>query len=87
MKAGDQVTVVRSNGTVEHDWYLWTDMEAAARMLAYSAPELKADVRVMVIKRLDGEVPTQNDDNPIVYKKPMLSTLREWQKMRVKEEA
>jgi hypothetical protein len=83
MKAGDQITVVRSDGTVEHDWYMWTDMDAAARMLAYSAPEMNADVRVMVIKRLDGKVPVPNDpDNPIMHKHPMLSTLVEWQKER-----
>lgn len=83
MKAGDQVTVVRTDGTVQHDWYLWTDMEQAARMLAYSAPELRADVRVMVIRRHDGKVPVQNDpDNPITFKHPMLSKLIEWQELR-----
>lgn len=82
--AGDRVTVVRSNGDIEHDWYLWTDMDMlrADRSFAFTAPEL---IGLMVLKITDGstvqELLTPGNQVAWMGKKINLSQLIQWQSL------
>lgn len=82
LKPGQQVTVLRSDGTLEDDWYLWTDTNHPN--FVFTAPEL---IGCLVIKFIDGYtihdaldengVPKENNAK-YLGKKVTLSELIEW---------
>lgn len=80
--AGDRITVVRSNGDIEHDWYLWTDMDQlrSGPSFAFTAPEM---IGLRAIKPTNGESVAEMlaPGNNIQYieKRITLTELLTWQ--------
>lgn len=77
--AGSRVTVHRTSGDIEDDWYLWTDMSLASESMAFSAPEV---ILVMVIKpnpHVDLADILSGESGEYIAKKVPLSTLMSWQ--------
>lgn len=76
--AGQQVTVHRTDGTVEDDWYCWTDFTLQGNVDGYTPPECIAVSVVKPLTPFTAEDINPNPDVRFIEKRVSLSTLAGW---------